>query len=65
MIIYIFIFYFSHFMYLVILALDNLNFRQWAVRYKAIRHIFLSLREDPPKNYIFKIFYNMGYSLCT
>ena len=35
-------------MYLVILAFDNLNFRQWAVRYKAIRHIFLSLREDPP-----------------
>ena len=35
-------------MYLVILAFDNLNFRQWAVRYKAIRHIFLSLGEDPP-----------------
>ena len=42
-------FYFSHFMYLVNLAFDNPNFRQWTVRYKAIRHIFLSLREDPPK----------------
>ena len=41
-------FYFSHFMYLVNLAFDNQNFRQWTVRYKAIRHIFLSLREDPP-----------------
>ena len=41
-------------MYLVILAFDNLNFRQWAVRYKAIRHIFLSLREDPPQNAVFK-----------
>ena len=40
-------------MYLVILAFDNLNFRQWAVRYKAIRHIFLSLREDPPKIYAY------------
>ena len=35
-------------MYLVNLAFDNQNFRQWTVRYKAIRHIFLSLREDPP-----------------
>ena len=40
-------------MYLVILAFDNLNFRQWAVRYKAIRHIFLSLREDPPTIILF------------
>ena len=43
-------------MYLVILAFDNLNFRQWAVRYKAIRHIFLSLREDPPTMVGFKNF---------
>ena len=51
-------FYFSHFMYLVNLAFDNQNFRQWTVRYKAIRHIFLSLREDPP-TYLF------SYSKCV
>ena len=58
-------------MYLVILAFDNLNFRQWAVRYKAIRHIFLSLREDPPKNEVTRIPQNfllpsiLMYIVCT
>ena len=57
-------FYFSHFMYLVSLAFDNLNFRQWTVRYKAIRHIFLSLREDPPLSHhsFFKAKKTMWYS---
>ena len=63
---YTYIFYFSHFLYLVILAFDNLNLRQWAVRYKAIRHIFLSLREDPPKilHLIFLQMYVLFLFLC-